>query len=76
MCVCVCVCVCVCLCVCVAIKRQTEDPQTATKIGKPPVSPINDSNDPFSKDRIRPKKLGKKKINKADIGRPTDFRYV
>lgn len=46
-------------------------------IGKPPssVTPINDKNDPFAGKKGKPKRpKGGKKINKADIGLPSEFR--
>ena len=46
-------------------------------IGRPPVTPINDKNDPFaaSAKKGKPKRpKGGKKFTKADIGLPSDFR--
>ena len=50
---------------------------TAEVIGKPPstVTPINDKNNPFTERKGKPKRPKGKKINKADIGLPSDFRY-
>ena len=46
-------------------------------IGRPHVTPITEKNDPFSAaaKKGKPKRpKGGKKINKADIGLPSDFR--
>jgi hypothetical protein len=48
----------------------------AEMIGKPPskVTPITDRNDPFAGKTGKPKRPKGRKINKADIGLPSDFR--
>ena len=58
------------------MKRQNKGEHHATVIGKPPVSPINEGNDPFSglNKQGRPKLPKGKKITKSDIGLPSDFR--
>ena len=47
-------------------------------IGRPQVAPISDKNDPFAANakKGKPKRPKGKKINKADIGLPSDFRYL
>ena len=59
-----------------ALKKKERE-EGATMIGRPPVSPINDGNDPFSgfNKQGRPKRPKGKKITKSDIGLPSDFRY-
>ena len=61
-----------------AVKSPPVGGPTMEMIGKPPstVTPITDRNDPFSAAKKgKPKRpKGGKKINKADIGLPSDFR--
>ena len=59
----------------IALKKKREEGQ-ATVIGRPPVSPISDGNDPFNnlQKQGRPKRPKGKKITKSDIGLPSDFR--
>lgn len=49
----------------------------AAVIARPPVSPVNDGSDPFAMSKQgRPTRPKGKKLNKSDIGLPSDFRLV
>ena len=57
-----------------AVKQARPPQPDVALISRPPIAPINDGNDPFAANRKGKPKRPRKKINKADIGLPSDFR--
>ena len=59
-----------------AIKRPSVERSAVTQIGRPPVNTVSDPVDPFGGFKNKPPlRRPKKKINKAEIGQPENFRW-